>query len=532
MAETKVPDKDTKDMSIGEENVSEAAGGFYKGEVEKNIMHSISALEYKNSGNKAFKENDFTTAILFYTKAIERAEEKNEPAGAYYNNRAFAHFKLESYGAAVQDATRAIENNFFKGYYRRGQAKFALMKLEDSLNDFKKAKAKFPKNKDIARKMKACKKTIRIQKFEKAIVTENMDVSQKYHEMSKNLTHEKDYEGPEWPESTTEGEISPINREFCLKLLDHFKAQKLMMKKHVVRLLQYLLPLYEKLPNICEYQTDSKVKDSHITVCGDIHGQFYDLMHIFELNGMPSRDNPYLFNGDFVDRGSFSCEVILTLLVFKAYDWECIHLTRGNHEGLSMNVMYGFKTECDAKYSGVFDLFSHFFNTFPLAYIINKKILVLHGGLFSKDGVKLADIQKLNRFQQIPESGLMCEMLWSDPHDENGRAPSKRGVGCHFGPDVSRKFLDDNDLDLLIRSHELKDKGYEWHHGKRVLTVFSCPNYVDTMGNNGAFVRIGNDGVKGLKITEFSNVPHPKVQSYMNQQSIFQQLLSAAALRG
>jgi len=529
MAETKVLDIDTKDMDIDDEQVREAAGGEFK----KNIMHTISALEYKKSGNKAFKNNDFTTAILFYTKAIEQSEENNEPAGVYYNNRAFAHFKLESYGAAVQDATRAIENNFFKGYYRRGQAKFALMKLEDSLKDFQKAKATFPKNKDVTQWLKTCKKTIRIQKFEEAIKTAHKDVSQKYHEMLENLTHQKDYEGPMWGESTTvEGEISPINHEFCLKLLDHFKAQKLMMKKDVVRLLLHLLPLYEKLPNICEYQTDSEVKNSHITVCGDTHGQFYDLLHIFELNGMPSRDNPYLFNGDFVDRGSFSCEVILSLLAFKVYDWDCIHLTRGNHEGLSMNMMYGFKSECDAKYSGVFDLFSHFFNTFPLAYLINKKILVLHGGLFSNDGVKLADIQKLNRFQQIPESGLMCEMLWSDPHDVNGRAPSKRGVGCHFGPDVTRKFLDDNGLDLLIRSHEMKDKGHEWHHGKRVLTIFSAPNYVDSMGNKGAFVRIGNDGVKGLKITEFSSVPHPKVQSYMNQQSIFQQLLGSAALRG
>jgi serine/threonine-protein phosphatase 5 len=495
---------------------------------EKKVAE-ISSKEYKDTGNKAFKNNDFETAILFYTKAIERAIEKNEQTGAIYNNRAFAHFKLESYGAAVQDATSAIEDNFSKGYYRRGQAKFALMKLDDSLKDFKLAKAKFPKNKDIAQKLKTVKKAIRIKKFEEAIKTENMDVSKTYLKMLQTLSTPKDYTGPVWPETNGNDSASPITREFCMELIEHFKAQKVMSKRHVVRLLLHLTTLFEKLPNITEFETDKNVENSHITVCGDTHGQFYDLLHIFELNGMPSRDNPYLFNGDFVDRGSFSCEVILTMLVFKAYDWDCLHLTRGNHEGLSMNTMYGFKTESDAKYSGVFDLFSHFFNTLPLAYLINKKILVLHGGLFSKDGVKLADIQKLNRFQQIPESGLMCEMLWSDPHDLNGRAPSKRGVGCHFGPDVSKAFLDDNNLDLLIRSHEMKNEGYEWQHGKRVLTVFSAPNYVDTMGNKGAFVRIGNDGVKGIKITEFSSVPHPKVQSYMmNQQSIFQQLMGAA----
>jgi len=488
-------------------------------------MAEITAKEYKGTGNKAFKNNDFETAILFYTKAIERAKENNEQTGAIYNNRAFAHFKQESYGAAVQDATSAIENNFSKGYYRRGQAKFALMKLDDSLKDFKKAKAKFPKNKDIAQKLKMVKQAIRSKKFEEAIKTDNMDVSKTYHKMLQTLGTPNDYTGPKWPDAGGDTG-SPITREFCLELIEHFKAQKVMSKKHVVRLLLHLIPLFEKLPNITDFQTDKDVSESHITVCGDTHGQFYDLLHIFELNGMPSRDNPYLFNGDFVDRGSFSCEVILTMLVFKAYDWECMHLTRGNHEGLSMNTMYGFKTESDAKYSGVFDLFSHFFNTLPLAYLINKKILVLHGGLFSNDGVKLADIQKLNRFQQIPESGLMCEMLWSDPHEENGRAPSKRGVGCHFGPDVTKKFLDDNNLDLLIRSHEMKNQGYEWQHGKRLLTVFSAPNYVDTMGNKGAFVRIGNDGVKGLKITEFSDVPHPRVRSYMmNQQSIFQQLM-------
>lgn len=105
------------------------------------------------------------------------------------------------------------------------------------------------------------------------------------------------------------------------------------------------------------------------------------------------------------------------------------------------------------------DFFTDVLNWLPLGHIIHKKVMVMHGGLFSEDGVTLDDIRKVDRVRQPPDSGIMCEMLWSDPQPQPGRSLSKRGVGCQFGPDVTARFLADNGLSLLIRSHEVKDNG-------------------------------------------------------------------------
>ena len=121
------------------------------------------------------------------------------------------------------------------------------------------------------------------------------------------------------------------------------------------------------------------------TICGDIHGQYYDLMNIFDLNGLPSEENPYLFNGDFVDRGSFSVECIFVLFGFKLLYPNHFFMSRGNHESENMNKMYGFEGEVKSKYSSnMVDLFTEVYNWLPLSHCINKRILVMHGGLFSK----------------------------------------------------------------------------------------------------------------------------------------------------
>jgi serine/threonine-protein phosphatase 5 len=135
---------------------------------------------------------------------------------------------------------------------------------------------------------------------------------------------------------------------------------------------------------------------------------------------------------------------------------------------------------------------------------------VLHGGLFSEDGVTLDMIRKIDRNQQPPESGLMSELLWSDPQKPRGRAPSKRGVGLSFGPDVTERFLKNNDLELIIRSHEVKDEGYEVEHNGQLITVFSAPNYCDQMGNKGAYINFNGTDMKP-KCVSFTHVPHPAV---------------------
>ncbi|CAG6008361.1 unnamed protein product [Menidia menidia] len=165
-------------------------------------------------------------------------------------------------------------------------------------------------------------------------------------------------------------------------------------------------------------------------------------------------------------------EVILTLFGFKLLYPDNFHLLRGNHETDNMNQMYGFEGEVKAKYTAqMFQLFSE----------------VMHGGLFSEDGVTLDDLRKIERNRQPPDS---------DPQPQNGRSVSKRGVSCQFGPDVTERFLEQNKLDYIVRSHEVKSEGYEVTHSGKCITVFSAPNYCDQMGNKGAYIHLRGSDLK------------------------------------
>jgi serine/threonine-protein phosphatase 5 len=242
-------------------------------------------------------------------------------------------------------------------------------------------------------------------------------------------------------------------------------------------------------------------------------GQFFDLLNIFNINGYPSETHTYLFNGDFVDRGSWSTEIALLLYAYKWLRPNRIFLNRGNHETDDMNKVYGFEGECKAKYNErLFKVFSESFSALPLATLIGSKYLVLHGGLFSDDQVTLDDIRKLNRHNQRQpgQQGLMMEMLWTDPQTEPGRGPSKRGVGLQFGPDVTKRFCEKNGLEAIIRSHEVRMDGYEVEHDGRCITVFSAPKYCDTTENKGAFINIGPELKLDFKV--FEAVPHPDIK--------------------
>ncbi|CAN1160757.1 Serine/threonine-protein phosphatase 5 [Linum perenne] len=312
---------------------------------------------------------------------------------------------------------------------------------------------------------------------------------------------------PNYSGAKIEGDV--ITLDFVKKMMDDFKNEKRLHRRYAFQIVLQTREMLQALPSLVDIDVPH---GKHFTVCGDVHGQFYDLLNIFELNGLPSEDNPYLFNGDFVDRGSFSVEVILLLFAFKCMCPSAMHLARGNHESKSMNKIYGFEGEVRAKLNDKFvELFAEVFCCLPLAHVINKKVFVVHGGLFSVDGVKLSDIRAIDRFCEPPEEGLMCELLWSDPQPLPGRGPSKRGVGLSFGGDVTKRFLDENNLELVVRSHEVKDEGYEIEHNGKLITVFSAPNYCDQMGNKGAFIRFESPNMKPNLVT-FSAVPHPQVK--------------------
>lgn len=441
---------------------------------------------------------DYPKAIEFYTKAIE-CDAKN---AIFYSNRATCHIHMENFGLAIADAAKGIEMNpkYVKSYYRRAWAYAGLGKYKDAISSFREVLKIKPGDAQAQKKLKECKKALFEQQFAKAI---QGDDQKKASEVvtTDSMTVGSDYTGPKLPESG-------VTLEFVKDMIEHLRAQKNLHKKYVYRILLAVIKLFKSLPTLVDIPVP---QGKHFTVCGDVHGQFYDVLNIFEINGLPSTSNPYLFNGDFVDRGSFAVPVILTFFAFKLLYPNAFHMTRGNHETITMNSIYGFQGEVLHKYDKrCFDLFTEAFNLLPLGAVLERKVLVVHGGLFSRDGVTLDDIRKINRNRQPPESGLMCEVLWSDPQPFNGRAPSKRGVGLSFGPDVTKRFLKENKLELLVRSHEVKASGYEVMHDGKCITVFSAPNYVDQMGNKGAFIRFEHD--MKPKFTSFDCVPHPPMR--------------------
>lgn len=389
---------------------------------------------------------------------------------------------MENYGAAVADGERAIEldTSFVKGYYRKGAACMALGRFKEGRDCFRRV-AKATGSRDAQIKLKECETAIRRIRFEEAISSPDSGpaVSTSYGDSvdPKTMEVEDSYTGTRMDDDAVkEGDyIRAITAEVIDSMIEGFKNQSLIHKKYAFVILCRVRQILEASPTIEEVDVP---EGKHFTVCGDVHGQFFDLCNIFEINGRPSPENPYLFNGDFVDRGSFSVEVIFTLFGYKCLYPDAMFMTRGNHEAKSMNRMYGFDGEVRAKYSNLMaEFFAEIFCFLPLGCVLNSRVLVVHGGLFSRPDVTLDDLKKIDRNREPPESGDMCDILWSDPMDEDGMGPSKRGVAVNFGPDVTRAFLENNNLDLLVRSHEMKEEGYEVAHGGKCITIFSAPNY-------------------------------------------------------
>jgi len=291
----------------------------------------------------------------------------------------------------------------------------------------------------------------------------------------------------------------------------YMENRKLIHKKHVLELIQKADEHFKMEPNIIEITVP---KNGVLSVCGDLHGQYYDLLNIFKINGNPSPTNAYVFNGDFVDRGSFSVEVIITLLAWKCVFPDFVHLIRGNHENKQIHKFHGFKKETEAKYDAdVYKIFSRMFTSLPLAGLINHKVFVVHGGLAPED-FTLAEVNKIDRFVDSPEKCLMANLLWSDVINIDGLRVGRGDSSVEFGPDIAEKFLHTNNLDYIIRSHERKDEGFEIHPGGHLITVFSAPNYCDEDGNKGALIKFEDSQVLMPKIVQFSSVVHPPAPSY------------------
>jgi serine/threonine-protein phosphatase PP1 catalytic subunit len=228
--------------------------------------------------------------------------------------------------------------------------------------------------------------------------------------------------------------------------------------------------------------------EAPIKICGDIHGQYYDLLRLFENGGFPPESN-YLFLGDYVDRGKQSLETICLLLAYKIKYPENFFLLRGNHECASINRIYGFYEECKERFSvRLWKTFTDCFNCLPIAALIDEKIFCMHGGL-SPDIQTMDQLRRIVRPCDIPDQGLLCDLLWADPdRDIQGWKPNDRGVSHVFGEDVVTNFLNKHELDLVCRAHQVVEDGYEFFAKRQLVTVFSAPNYCGEFDNAGAMM--------------------------------------------
>jgi len=240
--------------------------------------------------------------------------------------------------------------------------------------------------------------------------------------------------------------------------------------------------------------------EAPIKICGDIHGQYYDLLRIFEHCGFPGENN-FLFLGDYVDRGKQSLETICLLLAYKVKFPSKIHLLRGNHESSITNRIYGFYDECKRRYNvKVWKMFTDLFNLLPVAALIDDKIICMHGGL-SPDLNNVNQLRGLQRPSDIPDNGLLCDLLWSDPDKEqNEWGENDRGVSYTFGEKVVYDFNRRNELDLIIRAHQVVDDGYEFFASRQLMTIFSAPNYCGEFDNSCAILIIDESLTCSIKV--------------------------------
>ncbi|ODN06552.1 Serine/threonine-protein phosphatase 2A catalytic subunit alpha isoform [Orchesella cincta] len=254
-------------------------------------------------------------------------------------------------------------------------------------------------------------------------------------------------------------------------------------------------------PNVKEVQTP-------VTICGDIHGQFHDLLELFRQGGQCPATN-YIFMGDYVDRGLYSVETISLLIALKVRHQDRITILRGNHESRGLTTVYGFYDECMRKYgtASVWNAFTDLFDFLPISALVDSEIFCVHGGLGPSVGT-LDKLRRLDRFQEIPAEGPISDLLWSDPQVRDGYAKSKRGTGFYFGPDVTRTFQEVNQILVVSRAHQMVEKGFEWCQGGAVVTMFSAPNYCYHCGNKAAILQL--DETLDYSLVIFEGTPPPE----------------------
>uniref|UniRef100_A0A8C0JUC5 Serine/threonine-protein phosphatase with EF-hands n=1 Tax=Canis lupus dingo TaxID=286419 RepID=A0A8C0JUC5_CANLU len=314
-------------------------------------------------------------------------------------------------------------------------------------------------------------------------------------------------------------------------LVEAFKQQQILHAHYVLEVLFETKKVLKQMPNFTHVKTSPS---KELTICGKFQSRAAKL--IFRSNGLPSGSNTYIFNGDFVDRGKHSIEILMILFVsFLVYPND-LHLNRGNHEDFMMNLRYGFTKEILHKYKihgkKILQILEDVYTWLPIGTIIDSEILVIHGGISESTDLNLLHRIERNKMKSVLMSPIplnedhnndlkknkinttiiprevktngslseqltkheweqVIDILWSDPRGKRGCYPNtSRGGGCYFGPDITSKVLNKYQLKMLIRSHECKPEGYEICHDGKVVTVFSASNYYEEGSNRGAYIKL------------------------------------------
>ena len=329
-------------------------------------------------------------------------------------------------------------------------------------------------------------------------------------EISNNIKNEEDINKDERNNDNIEEENIDIDIDEIIKKLYPFENKPLSqrLKDEQIKLVsESNLLSEEELKYLCIKSMEIFMQESSfleltapIIICGDIHGQYRDLIRLFDFGGTPEKKQ-YLFLGDYVDRGKNSIECISLLLAYKIKFPKNIYLLRGNHESEMINRTYGFYDECKRRYNlRIWKIFSDCFNWLPISAIVNSKILCMHGGL-SPDLKELKNLKQIVRPTEVPDKGLLCDLLWSDPDaDAEDWAPNNRGISVLFNENLVEKAIDELDIDLICRAHQVVESGYEFFAQRQLVTVFSAPNYCGEFDNAGAFMLVNKDLMCGFKV--------------------------------
>lgn len=340
--------------------------------------------------------------------------------------------------------------------------------------------------------------------------TYTMDDGTKYSTVDRAV---KTVRAPAWKKPTDEqffdkNDPTKPNLEF---LKDHLYCEGRLTDEQALYIINSTTKILQKESTLLDVEAP-------VTVCGDVHGQFYDLMKLFEVGGSPATTR-YLFLGDYVDRGYYSIECVLYLWALKMWYPDSIFLLRGNHECRHLTDYFTFKLECKHKYNlDIYDACMESFCALPLAAVMNKQFLCVHGGL-SPELHTLDDLRNLNRFREPPTHGLMCDLLWADPIDDFGREQNNdhfvnnhtRGCSFFYTYAAACSFLEKNGLLSIIRAHEAQDAGYRTYRKTKttgfpsVMTIFSAPNYLDQYNNKAAVLKYENNV---MNIRQFNATPH------------------------